>query len=145
MTLNVGVIRGGTAVNIVPDSCDIELGIRLLPEMNTEAMLDRVGKALSGLECTLEMINDSPPLLLREDAVIYQKARTLVDQKQEVTVNFATDAGWLQQLGLECTIFGPGSIEVAHRPNEFIPRQQLTHAALLMDLLIHDFCLRSSK
>ncbi|HVT05300.1 MAG TPA: acetylornithine deacetylase [Thermoanaerobaculia bacterium] len=143
--LNVGVIRGGTAVNIIPDSCDIELGIRLLPEMKTEAMLDRVREALSGLDCTVEVINDSPPLLLRDDAAIYQKARTLVDQKLDVTVNFATDAGWLQQLGLECTIFGPGSIEVAHRPNEFIPKQQLAHAALLMDLLIGDLCLSPSK
>ena len=34
---------------------------------------------------------------------------------------FATDAGWLQRAGFECVLFGPGSIEVAHRPNEFLP------------------------
>jgi len=141
--LNVGVIRGGAAVNVVPDSCDIEVGIRLLPEMTTAGMLERVRGLLSECDCTVEMISDSPPLLVSEDAPIFQRARSLVDQHHEVTVNFATDGGWLQRLGLDCTIFGPGSIEVAHRPNEFVPMDELAHSAILTRHLIQDCCMVS--
>jgi acetylornithine deacetylase len=56
-------------------------------------------------------------------------------------VAFATDAGWLQRAGYRCVIFGPGNIEVAHRPNEFVPIAELERAGEVLDALIHRRCL----
>jgi acetylornithine deacetylase len=53
---------------------------------------------------------------------------------------FATDAGWLQRMGLQCVLFGPGSIEVAHRPNEFIPVAELTRAREVVGRIIDLRC-----
>ena len=55
-------------------------------------------------------------------------------------IAFATDAGWFQRLGLECVIFGPGSIEVAHRPNEYLPLDQFHRAGQLLDRVIARCC-----
>jgi acetylornithine deacetylase len=54
---------------------------------------------------------------------------------------FATDAGWLQDAGFQCVLFGPGSIEVAHRANEFMPADELLRAGQVLDGLVHRRCL----
>jgi acetylornithine deacetylase len=56
------------------------------------------------------------------------------------SVPFATDAGWLQRLGFECVIWGPGSIEVAHRPNEFVPLDDLTRARAMLARAVDRWC-----
>jgi acetylornithine deacetylase len=54
---------------------------------------------------------------------------------------FATDAGWLQSAGFRCVLFGPGDIEVAHRPNEFVPAEDLVRAGQVLEALIARRCL----
>lgn len=137
--LNVGTIRGGSAVNIIPDRCEAELGIRLLPGMSTAEMVERVRSA-AGDEVELEIISDSPPMLLDTDKAIYRLLAGMVQQNGTATVSFATDAGWLQSLDLDCAIFGPGSIEVAHRPNEFMPKDEFIRAAAIIDDVIARMC-----
>jgi acetylornithine deacetylase len=56
------------------------------------------------------------------------------------SVSFASDAGWLQSLGIECLLFGPGAIEVAHRPNEFTPKEEFHRAGGILRELIARFC-----
>jgi acetylornithine deacetylase len=56
------------------------------------------------------------------------------------SVSFATDAGWLQELGLECAIWGPGDIAVAHKPNEWVPTAELRRCATVLDHVIARFC-----
>lgn len=146
--LNVGTIRGGSAVNVIPDRCALELGIRLLPGMPTGSMIERVESALSELhddEWRLEMISDSPPMLLDEETPIVQTLTRMVEQHETATVSFATDAGWLQTLGLHCVLFGPGSIEVAHRPNEFMPKGEFFRAAEWIARAIRHFCIEEER
>lgn len=135
--LNIATIRGGTAVNIVPDRCEVEIGIRLLPGMSSDAMLARVRHAVG--EASLEVINDSPPLLLEKTSAIYREAVPFAAQGPE-SVSFASDAGWLQTLGIECLLFGPGAIEVAHKPNEFTPKDEFHRAGAIYRTLIERFC-----
>lgn len=138
VSLNVGTIRGGAAINVVPDSCEIEAGIRLLPGMSSEEIVERIRGRLPDAE--VDVISDSPPLLLDEGASIHQTVSSLVSQTKTATVSFAADAGWFQTLGLECILFGPGSIEVAHRPNEFIPKDEFQRGAVLLDQIISHYC-----
>ncbi|HYI10377.1 MAG TPA: acetylornithine deacetylase [Thermoanaerobaculia bacterium] len=136
--LNIATIRGGTAVNIVPDRCEIEVGIRLLPGMTAEAMIERVRKAIGDVPC--EILSNSPPMLLPETSDIYQAALPFANRHGVESVSFASDAGWLQSMGIECLLFGPGAIEVAHQPNEFTPKDEFHRAGGVLGELIARFC-----
>ena len=60
---------------------------------------------------------------------------------QSFGVSFASDAGVLSELGMQCVLFGPGSIEVAHKPNEFVPIEELTRCRDVLDHLVRSLCL----
>jgi acetylornithine deacetylase len=137
--LNIATIRGGTAVNIVPDRCEIEVGIRLLPGMTTEAIVNRIEAILDG-KPALHVISDSPPMLLDKSSEIYQAVLPHAVTGRPESVSFASDAGWLQSLGIECLLFGPGAIEVAHRANEFSPKDEFHRAGGILSELIARFC-----
>jgi acetylornithine deacetylase len=142
--LNVGTVQGGSAINVVPDRCIVELGVRPLPGLSSEELAERVSRAVreaaSPFEPEIELLSDSPPLLLDEGAPIHRHLCGLVGQSAGASVSFATDAGWLQRLGMDCAIFGPGSIEVAHKPNEYIPKDELAAARGLLERTIQRFC-----
>jgi len=142
--LNVGTVHGGAAINVVPDRCVVEVGTRQLPEMESDALAERIRRAAAAaaapLEPTFEILSDSPPMLLDEGAPIHRHLRELVGQSETATVSFATDAGWLQRLGLDCAIFGPGTIEVAHKPNESLPKSELAAARGLLTQGVRRFC-----
>ena len=142
--LNVGTVNGGSAANVIPDRCEIQLGIRLLPAMAAEDMIDRIRDTISpaaaGAPFTLEYVSESPAMILNEEADIHRQLCAVVGQRESRSVMFATDAGWLQRMGLECVLFGPGSIEVAHRANEFVPVAELARAGDVLDRIIRQRC-----
>jgi acetylornithine deacetylase len=142
--LNVGVVQGGSAANVIPDRCAVQLGIRLLPGMQADAVTERVrttvAAALPEEAFELSHVSESPALNLEEGAALYQELSHIVGQRATESVAFATDAGWLQQAGYRCVIFGPGSIEVAHRANEFVPIGELERAGAILEDLIQRRC-----
>ena len=56
------------------------------------------------------------------------------------TVAFGTEGHFLQSLGMETVIFGPGSIDQAHQPNEFLPREQIAPAIETLQQVIQRYC-----
>jgi acetylornithine deacetylase len=145
--LNVGTVHGGSAINVVPDRCVVEVGFRPLPGVTSEELIERVSRAArvaaAPFEPTIELLSDSPPMLLDEASPIHRHLSGLVGQSAGASVSFATDAGWLQRLGMNCAIFGPGSIEVAHKPNEFLPKDEFAAARGLLERTVDHFCLES--
>ena len=89
---------------------------------------------------TLTVCNDNPPMLLADDAAIHQTLCEYLGQSQSYGVSFASDAGVLSEFGMECVLFGPGSIEVAHKPNEFVPIEELTRCREVLEHLVRSFC-----
>jgi acetylornithine deacetylase len=142
--LNIGQVSGGSAINVVPDHCELNVGFRLLPDMESEPLLTRVREtldaALGSTPYALEVEYESPPMLLSEGAQVYRALCEHMSQRETHSVSYATDAGWLQTMGFECVIWGPGSIEVAHKPNESMPMAQLDRAAGLISKVIHQHC-----
>jgi acetylornithine deacetylase len=142
--LNVGTIHGGSAINVVPDRCAVEVGVRPLPGVSSRELAERLERlareAASPFEPEVEVLSDSPPLLLDEEAPIHRFLCGLVGQRSGAAVSYATDAGWFQSLGMDCAVFGPGSIEVAHKPDEFLPKDQLARAGDLLDATVRRFC-----
>ncbi len=145
VALNVGTVAGGIAANIIPDRCVVHLGIRLLPDTDvgqfTERIRAAVQQSLPDERFDLDQVSLSPALMLDEQAVLYQELCAEVGQEGSRSVMFATDAGWLQSAGFRCVLFGPGDIEVAHRPNEFVPAEDLVRAGQVLEALIARRCL----
>lgn len=143
VTLNVGRIAGGVAANVIPDRCEIELGARLFPGMEPGDFIARVREAVDGAAGgsprVIEIVGESPPALLDEKSDLWSWLSEETDTGP-ASVPFATDAGWLQRLGFECVIWGPGSIEVAHRPNEFVPLADLARARVTLARAVDRWC-----
>jgi acetylornithine deacetylase len=100
-----------------------------------------VVEALPGEPFELTSLGESPAMMLDERADLHRELCGMVGQQGTESVAFATDAGWLQTVGLRCAVFGPGSIEVAHRPNEFLPIAEFERAGELLDDIIRRRCL----
>ncbi|MFT5051956.1 MAG: acetylornithine deacetylase [Chlamydiales bacterium] len=143
--LNVGVVRGGVAVNVIPDSGDVEFGVRHLPGMQTEEIEQRIRGALdgslAGAEYDLGLERESPPMMAPVGCEFHRTLTEVTGCQEGEGASFATDAGWFQTRGHECVLLGPGSIEVAHRPNEFVPRADLVRGAEMIELLVRRYCL----
>lgn len=144
--LNLGLISGGSAVNIVPDRCTIDLGIRLLPGQSTEQAMREIEFAMQELPRTIrdaletQEVNDNPPLLCPETAPIHQALTAVLGPQPTLGVSYASDAGWLSKSGMQCVLWGPGEMEDAHRPDESIELSQLERAQPLLLQFIDRFC-----
>ena len=135
-TINVGLIKGGIALNIIPKYCEIEFEIRDTPEINTEKILKQIKNFLKSLEIKMKKINnkcfinlkntnDFPPLKTEEKKKIIQMALQKLKSNSINAVSFGTEAGVFNKLGIETIVCGPGNIEQAHKPNEFIEESQI--------------------
>ena len=135
-TINVGLIKGGIALNIIPKYCEIEFEIRDTPEINIEKTLKQIRSFLGSLEkkmkkinnkcsITLKNTNDFPPLKTNEKKKIIQMALQKLKSNSINSVSFGTEAGVFDKLGLETIVCGPGNIEQAHKPNEYIEESQI--------------------
>lgn len=130
-TASVGVVEGGQAVNIVPDSCWIEVDRRTIPTEQSGEMLAHVRNLLSdipGVSVEPPYI-DVPGMDVPPEAPIVQLlhggvAMVLGEARME-SANYATDAGVYTSHGIPTVVFGPGSISQAHTSNEFVELEQV--------------------
>jgi len=143
--LNVVRATGGVAINVIPASGEIELGVRHLPGMNADEIERRVRAALEdalgGAEYELTMKGESPPMMLPSGCALHRTVREVTGCPEGEGASYTTDAGWFQTRGHECVLLGPGSIEVAHRPDEFVPLADLARGAELVERLVRHSCL----
>lgn len=143
--LNVARISGGTAVNVVPHRCTIDVGIRTLPGMETDRLIRRVRETAAAVldrtEWTLDVLGDSPPMITAKRAAIWRALRTLLpDSPVAHGAAFATDGGWLSRLDMQCALWGPGDMEVAHKPNEYVTVSDLTRGHTVLRNLVQRTC-----
>jgi acetylornithine deacetylase len=134
-TLSVGVIEGGQAVNIVPDSCTIEIDRRTLPGETRDDVLVPVEKILSDIR---EWSMDEPHLsvggmdVAGDAAIVRLLCEAIAAEELQPVVEgarYATDAGMYNGAGIPTVVFGPGDISRAHTAEEYIEIDQL-HAAV---------------
>lgn len=147
-TAHVGIIHGGTALNIVPQDCVVEIEFRVLPTENIEAVVAEMVAAVGDLDVELKARHDEcyaqvepisafPGLHTSPQADIVQLAQMLRQTDVVAKVAFGTEAGlFVQQLGVPTVVVGPGSIDQAHKPNEFIRSDQLRACEAFLDRLV---------
>ncbi len=138
VVLAVGPVHGGTAVNVVPDEVTLSLGLRQLPRVTPESVVERIVSALAGLpgdpKVVLERVSPAlwTPLGEDWDTHLAQHARHHIPG----AAPFATDGGNLARLGLRPLVFGPGAIDVAHQADEWVTSADLSRAADILEQLI---------
>jgi acetylornithine deacetylase len=143
-TLNVGLVRGGTAVNIVPRQCVFHWEFRPLPSADAGAIRARFDRFAEGtvLAALRRMAPDAnietrptcvvPPLRPLSESPAETLVRHLTGLNTVGAVAFATEAGLFQEAGIPAVVCGPGSIDQAHRPNEYIERAQVDACAAFL-------------
>ena len=136
-TVNVGEIQGGSAVNIIPRHCRVGWEFRPIPAVDPAGVIAEVESYLTGTlnprlsarapEAKVEMRADCvvPPLVPRPDSPAAQLVRHLTGANDSIGLAFATEAGQFQEIGIDAVVCGPGSIEQAHQPDEFIALEQV--------------------
>jgi acetylornithine deacetylase len=140
-TLHVGVIHGGTVLNIVPSRCELELEIRNLPADDPSAIVaamraDAAAAAGEG-KIELEISNEYPGLDTPADAEVVRLAAALTGIEERIKVGYGTEGGLFSgELGIPTVVCGPGSIDQAHKPDEFIAVEQLDRCDRMLEALL---------
>ncbi len=137
-TINVGVISGGVKINVVPDRCEAQIDMRLVKGQDTDMILslmrDRLRDAGLSDRVDVEYIHGKPAVITPEDSPIVDLALNAVESVTGVkpaltSATYGTDCSVLQpKIGITNVICGPGSIEQAHQPNEFIRIDEMLKA-----------------
>ncbi len=142
-TLNIGVIRGGVQINLVPDRCEIEIDRRLLPDEDLEqvlnhyqSMVEKVAYELPDFKATMHppMLTDLPLDTNPNSHAVKVMKQTLIQHGQSddlAGVPFCSDASKFGAMQIPSIIFGPGSIDRAHSANEYVECDQVEMAATL--------------
>ncbi len=146
-TLNLGCIHGGDNPNRICGSCELHFDLRVLPGMDNDQLHREIGQRLqplaekTGTNITLSSLFDSVSSFEQSaNSSLIQACETLTGHTAG-SVAFATEAPFLQKLGMETVVMGPGSIDQAHQPNEYIDCRQINPAIDLIKGLIRQFCL----
>ena len=146
-TINVGVIAGGTAKNIIAGECRFTLEWRPVPGQAAAHTLDLIQAEVERLRAA------DPDFACRVDVLRLDEANetpaesSLVRHlegatgKRAGTVAFGTEAPQLREMGAEAVVFGPGSISNAHRTGEFVPVAELERCVEILAGAIRHFCL----
>ena len=147
-TFNVGMIEGGTAINIIPDHGAVTFEYRPLPSEDTPALADRIAdfargvvlpelrRTHPGAELEITTPGGLPALRPEVDGAAEALVRELTGATVPArTAPFGTDASHFQAVGWSTVVCGPGRIDVAHRPDEWVALDQLAACRSMLDRL----------
>lgn len=146
VTMNAGVLHGGQAVNIVPDQCELLFGYRPLPGDPDLDVAELVGARLAelklpaGTSASLEVLRRTPAMLSPEGLPLQGLLTPHACSPHTAASAFATDGGNFEKIGIRSLIFGPGSIDVAHRADEYVDALALHRAVGVVERVVRDRC-----
>ena len=145
-TVNVGLVSGGTARNVVPEEARFTIEMRPLPGSDPHAMLDRLedvvrvaAGTIEGVEFAFDRHEVDRPFGARPAApvVAFLQARTGLETG---SVPFYTEAAFFEEMGADVCVCGPGEIAQAHRVDEWVALDALDAAEVLYREAIEEFC-----
>lgn len=147
-TLQVGLIKGGTAMNIVPNRCEFSFEIRNIPEVDADALADEIrAHAFKVIEPRMKDIDPKsgfeiknsarvPAFDIANDHEAVNLVLSLSGANATEKVSFATEAGIFHNKGMPTVVCGPGFIAQAHKPNEFVAKEQILKCEHFLDRLL---------
>lgn len=145
-TLHVGTIQGGTALNIISRECRFVWDIRVLPgddwnhylarfQEYADSLLPAMKAIAPNASISTEILASAPPLQDQGGAA-QELVFDILDHRQTQVAPYAAEAGQFQEKGFPVVLCGPGSIDQAHQPDEYIDISQVTACEQFMDQLI---------
>ncbi len=150
-TMNFGCLHGGDNPNRICGRCELEFDLRALPGMSNQALMAEIAQRLpqieekTGTKIQLSsLFPDVPSFYTPVESDIIKTCEALT-KRQASTVAFATEGSFLNQMGMETLILGPGSIDQAHQPNEFIALDQIQPMQQVIRGLIERYCLQTNE
>lgn len=149
-TLQTGVIRGGIAVNVVPRDCEFTFEMRNVPGTSNDALsrqiidyaerqlLPAMRRVAADADIRFACGMDVPAFGIAADAPLVDWAMQLADTRHlgSGAVSFATEASVFMQAGIPTVVMGPGSIEQAHKPDEYLSYAQVAACEAFFGRLI---------
>ncbi|WP_137391847.1 acetylornithine deacetylase [Rhodoligotrophos defluvii] len=147
-TLHVGTIHGGTALNIVPRDCALDFEIRSLPGEDPQPLLDRIRDKAEQMSRTVQVrfpnsgvavdiTNEYPSLNTAPDDEAVATVTRLTGVNSLGKIAFGTEGGlFRQRLGIPTVVCGPGNIEQAHKPDEYVAAGQLAACTTMLRRLL---------
>lgn len=136
-TVQTGMIKGGRALNIVPEECEFDFEVRALPGFAAQVVAERLqAYAHSELLPRMQAVSDAsrislqplsayPGLATAADSEAAQLVALLSGCNEFGTVAFGTEGGLFDEAGIPTVVCGPGSMEQGHKPDEFVSVEQL--------------------
>jgi len=147
-TLNLGAIKGGDNANRICGHCDLDIDMRSLPGMADEELITCLTDSLKSLAEKYpgrikvnELHPSSPSFEQSQPSDLIETAEHFSGHKC-CAVNYATEAPFIQGLGCQTIVMGPGSIDQAHQPNEFLALSEITKTEKLLTQMIKKYCLK---
>jgi acetylornithine deacetylase len=151
-TVHTGVMRGGTALNIVPHECTFDFEFRHLPGDNPDALLEEFKAFLDtrlvpemhavdpATGFTLTPLSALPALDNGPEVEVVGLAQELSGNHDIGKVSFGTEGSQFQRAGIPTVVCGPGSIEQAHKPNEYVAIEQVAKCEQFIRRLMDRVC-----
>jgi acetylornithine deacetylase len=142
-TINVGTITGGQQFNIVPAACRFEWEFRAVPGHDADEIIARfesysaellagMREKFSGAAIDTTVTNAIAPFVPEDDSPAETLVKSLVGTNEAGAIAFGTEAPCYQQAGMSVVVFGPGSIDQAHKPDEYIALDQVDACVAFM-------------
>jgi len=146
-TLNLGCIHGGDNPNRICGACELEYDLRPLPGMSVDNLRNDIQQRLQPLAETHGVILQAEALFPGvppfengdKNSELVATAEKLTGHQAQA-VAFGTEAPFLQQLGMDTIVMGPGSIDQAHQPDEFLALDQIRPTVDILQKLITKYC-----
>ena len=146
-TMNLGHIRGGDNPNRICGSCELHIDVRMLPGLDRQALRADLRKESRDAVTNDQLVVDFDALFDGVDPMLTPPESELVRAAEQLTgspaeaVAFATEAPFLANLGMEVVVLGPGHINQAHQPDEYLELGQIPRSIEILQALIQRFCL----
>ncbi|MEL7489247.1 MAG: acetylornithine deacetylase [Pseudomonadota bacterium] len=146
-TMTVNVAHGGTQLNIMAGECVFDFDVRVVPGETASDILEEFADYAKGVEAEMrarasgcrvkiEQMTDAPSFAPQDDNPAADIAKSLTGQNATDVVAYAAEAGQFQEAGFSTVICGPGSIDQAHQPNEYVSVDQLRQGTVFLRKLI---------
>lgn len=150
-TLNLGCIHGGDNPNRICGQCSLEYDLRPLPGMDPQQLREAISRRLLPVaerhQVAIELaplFPSVPPFEQPANGELVKLAEHLTGHRAEA-VAFATEAPYLQQLGCETLVLGPGDIACAHQPDEYLDLARIEPTVRLLRAMIDHYCLQPAS
>ena len=146
-TLNLGVIHGGDNPNRICGHCELEFDIRLMPGMHIETVRGEIRNRIAtlmnplGIQFELAALFTGVPAFFADENSALLKTAEKLTGHAGISVGFGTEGPFLQELGMDTIIMGPGNIDQAHQPDEYMSIDMIEPCIDVLQKMISHHCL----